>query len=192
MIPDIGLVQGEVAPDNNFGKLLKPGSPGGQTLGPPPEVTNVFRLGIHHQKPTIVIEFDSPLDPASATALANYRLVPVSDSGHPTGPAIPLASAAYDPVAHTVTLTPESGHLNIYHHYQLSISGVKNTKGVLLDGDHDGKPGGTYVTIITRDNYPYPIPTVAKPHAAAIASWVRRFPRLAAEWTARHTPGLPS
>ena len=141
-----------LAPDNDFGKLLKPGSPGGQELGPPPEVVNDFRPGIHHQTTTLVIQFDSVLDPASASNLANYRLVGALANGTFDGPPIPLRSAVYDPAAHSVTLTPESGHLNVFRHYQLSISGVTNPKGVPLDGDGDGKPGGTFVTIIPRSN----------------------------------------
>jgi len=195
LIPGIGLEPGAGSPDNDFGKIAV-ASPGGTTTGgggpPAPQVLHVYRLGIHHQPTSFVIQFNGPLDAVSASNPANYHLMPISRAGKVFGRPIPIVSAVYDATAHTVTLTPHPDHLNIHQHEQLTVTGVKDPAGDLLDGNSDGKPGGAFVTVITRNNDPYPIPTSPKPNAARLASWARRFPRVAAQWSARHTPGLPS
>ncbi len=219
-ITGITLTSGAVSPNNDFGKI-KIATPGGSLGGgggtpivtaaatptptptptpartitasktpAAPQVTTIDRLGIHHQATSIVVLFNSALDPASASGLENYHLAYLFRDGK-VGPSIPIRSAVYDPSNNSVTLTPEPAHLNIHYHYQLSISGVTNTSGVLLDGTGTGKPGGTFVAVLTKANDPYPIPTAPKPHALEISRWARTHPRLAAEWTSRNTPGLP-
>lgn len=198
VVPGIGLAPGADAPDNDFGKVAV-ASPGGTTTGggppvqtPAPQVLHVYRLGIHHQATSFVVQFSGALDPVTASNPANYQLVPISRAGKVFGRPIPIASAAYDATTHAVTLTPHPDHLNIHQHEQLTITGVKDPAGALIDGNADGQPGGAFVTVITKDNDPYPIPTTPKPNAARLARWARRYPRLAAQWSAMHTPGLPS
>ncbi len=185
---------GSTSVDDDFGKISA-GVPGGQTIGgggtpatPPPQVVNVYRLGIHHQLTSFVVQFSAAVDPVSASNPANYRLVPISRTGQVAAKPITIVSAVYNASTHAVTLTPSPDHLNIHIHDQLTITGVKSISGALIDG----KVGGAYVTIITKANDPYPIPTAPKPNAAAIARWARRYPRLAQQWSIKHTPSLPS
>ncbi len=79
--------------------------------------------------------------------------------------------------------------MNIHYHYQLSISNLRGADGELLDGTGDGQPGGTFTTIVTKNNFPFPLPPPPKPNASLLARWARRYPRLAARWTLTHTPG---
>ncbi|WP_165252701.1 beta strand repeat-containing protein [Paludisphaera soli] len=109
-----------------------------------PRVVGLSRLGFHAQPTVLVLTFDSPLDPARAEDLANYRIV---DS---RGRAVRLASATYDPIAGTVTLRPAQ-RLNLHAAYTLTAvgaapSGLTGSTMIPLDGSGRNQPGTDFVT----------------------------------------------
>ena len=116
----------------------------------PPTVTSVQRLGFHAEPTRIVLGFSSPLDPARAQDLRNYRIV------GPGNKAEAIDSATYDPAANTVTLKPHA-RLVLHRLYKLTVigtapDGVADTSGVLLDGAGDGQPGSNYVATLKASN----------------------------------------
>ena len=112
----------------------------------PPTVTSVQRLGFHADPTRIVLTFSSPLDPARAQDLRNYRIV------GPGNKAVAIDSAAYDPAANTVTLRPHA-RLDLHRLDKLTVigiapDGVADMSGVLLDGAGVGQPGSNYVATL--------------------------------------------
>ena len=112
----------------------------------PPTVTSVRRFGFHADPTRIVLGFSSPLDPARAQDLRNYRIV------DPGNKAVSIDSATYDPAASTVTLRPHA-RLVLHRLSKLTVigtapDGVADTSGVLLDGAGDGQPGSNYVATL--------------------------------------------
>jgi len=112
-----------------------------------PQVTNVARYGYHRQPTSLVIDFNSALDPASAQDIANYRIV------GPGKQRIKVKAAVYNPAADSVTLLVGQ-RLVLRKSYMLTIigspsSGVKNPEGLFLDGTGSGLPGSNYVSWIT-------------------------------------------
>ena len=79
-----------------------------------PVVEDFVRNGVHHQPTRLVLTYSGAIDPAFAENLANYQLVATGRDQ-----VVPLASAVYDPTAHTVTLTPARS-LNVHYAYQLT------------------------------------------------------------------------
>ena len=65
---------------------------------------------------------------------------------------VPLSSALYNSSANTVTLIPRS-KLNVAQPMQLRItaSSLTDTYGRLLDGNHDGQPGGDFVANLSKN-----------------------------------------
>jgi hypothetical protein len=107
-----------------------------------PRVESVKRFGIHMQPTVLVISFNQPLDPASAGSLSNYKIT------DPAGRSVRIRSAVLDGETNTVTLRPEV-RIDLHHTYHLTVigtgpGGVRNAKGVLLDGTNTGKPDGDY------------------------------------------------
>ena len=95
-------------------------------------MTGVWRYGFHLQPTYLLLDFNGPLDPASAQNPSNYQIV------GPGGHQITVVSAIYDSATHTVTLVPAE-RLNIHRRYSLTIngtapSGLTNPSGQLLDG----------------------------------------------------------
>jgi hypothetical protein len=109
-------------------------------------VTNVQRFGVHHQPTLITLTFNTPLNPISATNVAQYALFGPIGSKHPK--LIPIKSASYDPATQTVTLHP-SQPLNVHLTYELIVAGLVNTTGAVLKGN-DGVPGDAYVANVNR------------------------------------------
>src|SRR5262249_28647845 len=68
--------------------------------GDGPVVTNVQRFGFHWMPTTVVLTFNSPLNPSAAEDQSNYTILA------PSGRRILIGSATYDPVGHTVALRP--------------------------------------------------------------------------------------
>ena len=152
-----------------------PASTGSATqtvTGDGPRVTSIRRFGYHNRPTVLVLGFSTPLNPATAQNLANYALSgPIGRNG---GHAIAIASAVYDPTAHTVTLHPRHT-LNLHRHYRLQISGthaggVTNTSGLLLDGAGTGHPGSDYIRTFGMDIFvgvhPGLSPLAARRHPA--------------------------
>ena len=155
-IPDIVVPLGTFAPNNNFGELT-PGTPAGES-DHPTTVISVEREGIHHQMTTFIVHFQGGLVPSTANDVNNYHLYRLFNRKGASHREIPLKSAVYNPANNTVTLTPYH-RLNVHYYYLLTISGVlSNTNPPQpIDGDNNGTPGGTYMTVITRSNYPHPL-----------------------------------
>ncbi len=121
----------------------------------PPTVVGLTRVGIRHQPAQLVLSFSAPLDPARATDLSNYTLIPVGPGGrsaaHPLP--IPIRFAVYDPSTRTVTLTPFRP-INLHLYYRLTINGTAPggvaAGGTLLDGADTGSPGSDYVAVVHK------------------------------------------
>ena len=67
---------------------------------------------------------------------------------------INLKSAAYNEANNTVTLTPQKAFA-LTKKAQLQVngqppSGLEDSIGRLIDGDHDGQPGGNAVALLSR------------------------------------------
>jgi uncharacterized repeat protein (TIGR01451 family) len=130
------------------------GGPTSTTVAPStgavaPIITSVHRFGFHLRPTTLVLTFDQTLDPARAQDLTNYHLVAMDG---PRG-TVRIRSAAYDPAARTVTLTPMH-RLYLYHRYRLTVvghgtRGLADTSGDLLDGQKAGHPGSDFVATIS-------------------------------------------
>ena len=130
---------------------------------PSPQVVSVVRLGQGNQPTRLYIGFDSDLAIATATNLANYRLVSAGRDGV-LGTAddrqIPLRAASYDFASRLVTLFPIRPYaFGLLTRLTVSGSepfGIRDTSGTLLDGNADGLPGGDFVADV-QGNYPVAI-----------------------------------
>ena len=106
-----------------------------------PKVVSVLRYGYHMMPTSLVLSFDQALDAITAEDDANYRII------GPSGRALGIRSAVYDPATLTVTLHP-IGRINIHHTYKLIVNGtaphgLTNTTGELLDGADKALPTAT-------------------------------------------------
>jgi hypothetical protein len=115
-----------------------------------PTVTSVQRFGIHMDQTVLMLNFNDGLDPTSATNLNNYRIA------NAAGQTVRIQSAVFDAGTNTVTLRPAT-RLNFHRRFHLTVigtgpSGVRNTRGVLLDGANTGTPGANYTCTLTRQN----------------------------------------
>lgn len=125
----------------------------------PPTIVGVSRFGFHARPTILVLSFNQPLDAASAEDTANYSIVTQGRNGHFGGRGshhIAVDRALFDASTDTVTLLPHR-HLSLFRLYQLTVnghspSGVKNTSGLLLDGQGTGHPGSDFVTILSAKN----------------------------------------
>lgn len=125
-----------------------------------PQIVDLSRQGIHTDPTRITLKFNADLDPTRAQNPANYRLIA---PGHDTGlgtrddVVVPITSATYDAATRTVTLVPKY-RLNWHWFAQLSVvsggaTGLTDTDGRALDGDRNGRPGGTFVARFARGVY---------------------------------------
>ncbi|MFO0951631.1 MAG: Ig-like domain-containing protein [Isosphaeraceae bacterium] len=112
----------------------------------PPQVTGLYRFGIHWQPTRVVLTFSRPMDAASVQFAANYAIV--------TGPqyhyrVVRVVSARYDAATQSVILTP-AVRLNVHYTYTLVVNaqqpfGVKSAAGLYLDGAGNGTAGTNLV-----------------------------------------------
>jgi autotransporter-associated beta strand protein len=128
-------------------------TPSGQNAGSstPPEVVRLQRFGRGGRRTQIVLSFDEAMDSPSADLTSNYvfRRVVRGRPQNEAGQRIRVKSAVYDPANHTVTLRT-ARRLNLNQAYQIEVngtapSGLRNTSGVLLDGQGNGQPGSDLV-----------------------------------------------
>jgi uncharacterized repeat protein (TIGR01451 family) len=91
----------------------------------------------------MVLSFNEPLDPATASNPANYRV-----SG-PGGGTIPVVSATYDPTARTVVLV-FGATLPANSFQTLTATGLVGLSGVPIDGAGNGVPGSPLVVSFAR------------------------------------------
>ena len=104
-----------------------------------PKVSGLSRHGIHQQRTTLVLSFDSALDATRAQNVANYRLTDAM------GRRVAVARAVYDPANMTVTLQP-SAKLSVFKVYNLSVigtglNGLTGASGIALDGSGINQAG---------------------------------------------------
>lgn len=122
-----------------------------------PFVASVRRFGFHHQPTRLVLTFSEDLVPTEVVRLGNYRLIaPGKDGmfGTADDRVIRLRRATYDPAERTVTLHP-THRLPLWKRFLLAVPNGKTTRlvdhaGNALDGDRDGRSGGTFKTFINR------------------------------------------
>jgi hypothetical protein len=95
--------------------------------------------------PQIVIQYSGAVNASGAASLANYQLSTIAMGKRRPAKPIALAGAAYNSVAHSVTLSLRkrpvgrlSGQLVIV------ANGVTDSQGRPIDGNRDGQPGGNY------------------------------------------------
>ena len=124
-------------------------------------VTAVTLAGTAGQITSVVLTFAVPLDPVSAQNVNAYSISKhVSGDDSSIGPIdtgsggstrrVRFASAAYDPAAGTVTLTPTEPFDLARKFRRMRVSGngpntVKGAAGAPIDGDGNGQPGGNVV-----------------------------------------------
>ena len=155
----------------NIGKLVP------SAIIAPPTVVGLQRFGFHAEPTRVVLAFSSPLDPARAQDLRNYRIV------GPDGKAVAIASATYDPASGTVTLRPRA-RLDLHRVYQLTVvgiapGGVASTSGVPLGGAGNGQPGSDYVATLKASDLVLRSPVPGGP--ARLAAWKQELARIEAD-----------
>ena len=138
-----------------------------------PRIIGLQRLGYHNLPTTLVLTFNTPLDPARAQDVRNYVLSATTEDARltyrPTH-RIATLSAVYDPVLNTVTLRPAS-RLDLHRAYHLTVvgtsaTGVASTSGNLLDGAGTGAAGSNYAATFLGFNVIEIGDPPAKPKAA--------------------------
>jgi hypothetical protein len=115
---------------------------------------------------SVLLTLSTPMDPQRAQDLSNYSLRTQSPSGQ-VGPRVALTSATYDPSTLTVTLGLASP-VPVAGTYRVTIKagpqlGLTSQTGQFLDGDYNGRPGGTSISFI-RDGHASLAPGTARPH----------------------------
>lgn len=156
---------------------------GGASLGVPssavltianldvPRVASVVSQSDRRGFLTITVGFDRDMNGPRAEDLRNYGYsVQVPGHNRRIGTRedllVPLGPPVYDPATRTVTLrtlrpvrpgTPVQILINQVTGVPGAGVGVADDRGVLLDGDGDGRPGGTFSTVF-RSPRPTPVP----------------------------------
>jgi hypothetical protein len=154
----LSLVLGNIAGADNTNQVVAPLTiidNDRPTVVSGPKVVNIQASVSRGHVKALVLTFNEALDLTRATNLANYRLVsPGRDRrfGTRDDQTIALRTPVYDPVAHTVTLTPRrklstSGQLELTV-IGTSPGGVTDRAGNLLNGNGDGHTPGNFVRII--------------------------------------------
>ncbi len=103
----------------------------------------------------IVVAFSKPMNPGRAQDLGNYRLAaPGPDGRFETADdrSVRVQSARYDPPTRSVTLVtqrriPRGLRLQLRVD-GLGTAGVADAFGQILDGDRDGRAGGTFTAVL--------------------------------------------
>ncbi len=113
-----------------------------------PEVIDLERFGFHAQPTALVLTFSTTLQATSAQTVADYELIALRSKGVPKH-RIRISEAVYDSATNTVTLHPAK-RLILRAEYRLVVNGttaagLEDPSGQLIDGDHNGTPGGNYV-----------------------------------------------
>jgi plastocyanin len=128
---------------------------------PPPPLVTVASVQLtenrKHQVTGITIDFSGAVNAAEADSPAIYRLAMPGKKGSfdaKNAKVIKLKSAVYDGTRDAVTLTPRKPFA-LTKPVQVRInglppSGLQDTSGRLIDGNHDGQPGGNATAVLTR------------------------------------------
>ena len=107
--------------------------------------------GRHRSTTALVVRFDEALDANAARSLGAYTLTTLPQGKTHRSKLITLAQSSYDPLTHTVTLTPRK-KLPAGTTLQLRIhaAALTDALGRPLDGNRDGQPGGDFVATVSK------------------------------------------
>jgi len=130
------------------------------TVTPPPPVTLTLVRPVSnktHLVTEILVTFSGAVNASEAQQTGIYRLVTPGKNGSFTAKnagRIKLRSAVYNAASDTVTLTPKKA-FSLSKPVELTIngnppSGLQDTFGRLIDGDHNGTPGGNAAAVLRR------------------------------------------
>ena len=133
------------------------------TPPPPPPPPLVRLAGVveksnkKHQVTEVVVTFSGAVNAGEAQSLFTYRLATPGKKGSYTAKnaaVIKLKSATYNAASNTVAIIPKKPFA-LTKPVQLFIdgvapSGLQDTSGRYIDGDHNGTAGGNAVAVITR------------------------------------------
>jgi len=105
----------------------------------------------------IIVNFNGGLNAGEAGNVSFYRLATAGKKGSfdaKNSKLIRLSSVAYDGVNNKVTLLAKKPFA-LSKAVQLRVnglapSGLHDSQGRLIDGDHDGQPGGNAIAVITK------------------------------------------
>jgi hypothetical protein len=126
---------------------------------PPPPLVTVTNAAISrnkkHQVTQVTVDFSGAVNSAEASSVATYRLATAGKKGSfdaKNAGIIKLKSAAYNAAANEVMLTPKKPFA-LTKAVQLRVnglapSGLLDTLGRLIDGNHDGQAGGNAVALL--------------------------------------------
>ena len=109
-------------------------------------LTDQHRQGSGARPTSIVLRFNKPLDPASAAMPSHYCIIgpgPDGRIGTRDDRRIRIKRIDYDPAGLAVTLRP-AARLCLNRTYFISVRGIVDTRGKLLDGAGNGRPGSRY------------------------------------------------
>jgi trimeric autotransporter adhesin len=127
----------------------------------PPALVSVVSihdtLNKRHQVTGITVAFSGALNAPLAQSLSNYRLATPGKKGSfdaKNAKLIKLKSAVYNAALDQVVLTPKKP-VALSKPIQLRVNGqspagLQDTEGRLIDGNHDGQPGGNAVAVVSR------------------------------------------
>jgi hypothetical protein len=130
------------------------------TVGAPPLVTLTGvqeEINKKHQVTGVVLTFSGAVNATLASETGTYRLATPGKKGSYTAKnagIIKLSSAVYSPSADKVVLTPRKPFaltkpVQVLA-YGTGSSGLEDTLGRLIDGDHNGTAGGNAVAILNK------------------------------------------
>jgi RHS repeat-associated protein/uncharacterized repeat protein (TIGR01451 family) len=147
---NVGLVQPTPATAQATTNVVLPG---------PPLVTMTKVKPVMNSKKQVtqvLITFSGPVNAKEAGNIKTYRLATPGTGGSYTAKnagLITLKSAVYTATTHTVALTPTKP-FSLTKPVQLLVygtgrNGLQDSHGRLIDGDHNGTPGGNAVAILS-------------------------------------------
>jgi RHS repeat-associated protein len=147
---NVGLVQPTPSAPQATTKVVLP--------GPPLVTMTKVRVVTNSKKQVtqVVITFSGAVNASEAANIKTYRLATPGTGGSYTAKnagIITLKSALYNRANYTVTLTPTKA-FSLTKPVQLLVygtsrNGLQDSHGRLIDGDHNGTPGGNAVAILS-------------------------------------------
>ncbi len=151
---DLGLIQPTPTSAQTSITVINPPPPPLVTL-----VSVVDKTNKKHQVTEIFVTFSGAVNPGEAQSLTTYRLATPGKKGSFTAKnagIIKLNSATYNAASKTVALIPKKPFA-LTKPVQLLIdgvapSGLQDSLGRYIDGDHNGTAGGNAVAVITRSS----------------------------------------
>ncbi|WP_435018062.1 DUF4394 domain-containing protein [Tundrisphaera sp. TA3] len=136
---------------SNLGSVILNVSPAPVFVGP--RVAGVVRYGTAFQKTTLVISFDGPVDPATASLLSNYRV------SRGNGASVRIRSIRFIARTNQVVLTLAQ-RLPLRGAYRVAVNGgpggIRSIQGVGLDGAGNNRPGTDFAGRFNRASYAGP------------------------------------